>query len=178
MKLSEFGEKFTSKSGILELMDDLGKAVSGADHVCMLGGGNPGSIEQVNTVWRRCLTELMAQGSRMEDALANYDTPQGKHSFLTALASLLKGQYGWDIGPENIAVTNGSQNAFFILLNLFFRDGCRGSQKKDPFFPMCPEYIGYVVIRLWKRVFSKTVPAAIHDEDGFFFKYHCGTSQK
>ena len=175
MKLSEFGEKFTSKSGILELMDDLGKAVSGAEHVCMLGGGNPGSIEQVNTVWRRCLTELMAQGSRMEDALANYDTPQGKQSFLTALASLLKGQYGWDIGPENIAVTNGSQNAFFILLNLFSGTDAGGVKKKI-LFPMCPEYIGYADQALEEGVF-KTVPAAIHDEDGFFFKYHADFSK-
>ncbi len=170
MKLSAFGEKFTSHSGILELMDDLGTAVAGTDHVCMLGGGNPAAIEEVHSVWRRVLKELMDQGDKMEQSLANYDTPQGKATFLEALAELLKRTYGWDIGPENIAVTNGSQNAFFILLNLFSGTDVQG-QKKKILFPLCPEYIGYADQALEEGVF-KTIPAAIHEEDDLFFKYH------
>ena len=41
MKLSKFGEKFAGHSGIVQLMDDLGKAMSGGQDMLMLGGGNP-----------------------------------------------------------------------------------------------------------------------------------------
>ena len=33
LKLSSFGEKLGSKSGILELMDDLGKAMAGRENI-------------------------------------------------------------------------------------------------------------------------------------------------
>ncbi len=39
MELSLFGEKFSSESGIRELMDDLSKALSGGTKQFMLGGG-------------------------------------------------------------------------------------------------------------------------------------------
>ena len=175
MNLSAFGEKFTSKSGILELMDDLGKAVAGSDHVCMLGGGNPARIQEVQDIWRRCLAALMEDGEKMEQSLANYDTPQGKATFLDALARMLNRNYGWDLTAENIAVTNGSQNAFFILFNLFAGTDSEGVKKKI-LFPLCPEYIGYADQAVEEGVF-KTVPAAIHDEDGFFFKYHADFSR-
>jgi len=175
MKITAFGDKFTNKSGILELMDDLGKAVSGSDRVCMLGGGNPARIEETHRVWRRCLNELMADGERMESALANYDTPQGKASFLEAVADLLSRNYGWDLGPENIAVTNGSQNAFFILLNLFGGTDRQGRKKKI-LFPLCPEYIGYADQAVEEDVF-RTIPASIQEMDDTFFKYHVDFSR-
>ncbi len=43
MNLSKFGEKFTRKAGITELMDDLGAAVANGD-MLMLGGGNTAFI--------------------------------------------------------------------------------------------------------------------------------------
>ena len=175
MKLSAFGEKFTSKSGILELMDDLGAAVAGSDHVCMLGGGNPAGIEEINRLWRRCLDSLMEEEGRMEQALSSYDSPQGKGSFLEALAVMFNRNFNWGISAENIAITNGSQNAFFILLNLF--SGIDGNgQKKKILFPLCPEYIGYADQAIEEGVF-KTVPAAIHEEDDTFFKYHADFSR-
>ncbi|MDF7801127.1 hypothetical protein P4C99_16745 [Pontiellaceae bacterium B1224] len=45
MNLSKFGEKFTRKAGITQLMDDLGAAMAGGD-MLMLGGGNPAHIPE------------------------------------------------------------------------------------------------------------------------------------
>ncbi|MDA3956391.1 valine--pyruvate transaminase [Oceanispirochaeta sp.] len=175
MKLTSFGEKFTKKSGILELMDDLGNAVSGKDRVCMLGGGNPADIKEVQAVWRRCMTELMNDSRGLEDALANYDSPQGKQSFLESLAGLMSRTFGWEIGPENIAITNGSQSAFFILLNLFGGTDADGVKKKV-LFPLCPEYIGYADQGVEEGIF-KTCPASIEILDDFLFKYHVDFSR-
>lgn len=118
MNWSEFGKKLTSRSGILELMDDLGKAMQSGGEKYMLGGGNPGSIPELNRVWRRRMQEILSNGDEFERGIGNYDTPQGKGSYLQNIADMLRSEYGWNLGPENIAVTNGSQSAFFMLFNL------------------------------------------------------------
>jgi valine--pyruvate aminotransferase len=74
--------------------------------------------------------------------LGHYDAPQGKTEFLVAVAALLRENYGWKVSERNIAVTNGSQNAFFFLLNMFSGRTRSGSNRKI-LFPLIPEYIGY-----------------------------------
>ena len=44
MNVSKFGKKIAVQSGIGQLMDDLGAALSGEREVLMLGGGNPAHI--------------------------------------------------------------------------------------------------------------------------------------
>lgn len=170
MKLTAFGEKFTAKSGILELMDDLGKATAGSERVCMLGGGNPAQIPEVQAVWRENLERLMGDGEGLERALSSYDDPQGRPSFLEALAHMFSSSFGWELGPENIAVTNGSQSAFFILFNLFAGTDGEG-RKKKVLFPLCPEYIGYADQCVEQDSFV-TRPARIELRGEHGYKYH------
>ncbi len=154
-------------------MDDLGKAAAGTEKICMLGGGNPARIDAVQKVWEESLAELQAEG--LADALVSYDTPQGRRSFLEALSGLMKRTFGWDIGPENVAVTNGSQTAFFILLNLFGGKDASGKLKKI-LLPLCPEYIGYADQGVDEDIFT-TFPAAIEEIDDLLFKYHVDFSR-
>ena len=139
MILSKFGEKFTKKSGILQLMDDLGNALASDKPVNMLGGGNPASIPEVNKIYEQAFQQL--SGYFLQSA-GNYSTPQGDKAFLVALADFFNRHYHWDISPKNIALTNGSQNAFFYLFNLFSGKYADGSSKKI-LLPIAPEYIGY-----------------------------------
>ena len=169
MKLTAFGDKFTAKSGILELMDDLGKATAGDEDVCMLGGGNPAQIEEVQNVWKKSLNALMDGDNGLEKILSGYDDPQGRRSFLDALSHMFKSSFGWDIGPENIAVTNGSQSAFFILFNLFGGTDKEGRRKKI-LLPLCPEYIGYADQSVEEDVFT-TRPARIELSGKYEYKY-------
>ena len=53
MELSLFGQKFTSKSGILQLMDDLGKPLPPDVPAYRLGGGNPARIPEIEKIFRR-----------------------------------------------------------------------------------------------------------------------------
>ena len=119
MQLSKFGEKFTAKTGILQLMDDLGSALSSGEEVLMLGGGNPSYIPQVQACFREKMAQLFDDGNRFERMVGDYASPSGSRSFAEAIATLLRQMFGWQITADNIALTNGSQNAFFCLFNLF-----------------------------------------------------------
>ena len=57
MKFSNYAEHYSSQSGIVQLMDDLGSADQSDSRVIMLGGGNPAAIPEIQTR----LTELMQQ---------------------------------------------------------------------------------------------------------------------
>ena len=117
MQFSKFGEKFTKNSGILQLMDDLGNALNSEQPINMLGGGNPARIDEVNeTYWQ--VFQQLAQGetgSAAIENIGNYSTPQGDAKFINALVAFFNRHYGWGITADNIALTNGSQNAFFYL---------------------------------------------------------------
>ena len=172
---TRFAERFSRKTGILELMDDLGQAADGTD-VLMLGGGNPAVIPEVNAIWRRRTEEILANGEELELTLARYDTPRGKAAFLDSLASLLNREYGWNLDSRNIAVTNGSQTAFFLLLNLFSGTGSESStsncgEMNRILFPLCPEYIGYADQAVEPGALA-TRPAKIELTRDGFYKYH------
>src|SRR6266849_5749845 len=100
MQLSNFGKKLTQKTGILELMDDLGKAMSGEEKMLMLGGGNPAHIPEIETIWRKRWEEIANNGDELERMLGNYTTPQGDAEFITAIAQFFKNTYGWNISSK------------------------------------------------------------------------------
>jgi valine--pyruvate aminotransferase len=142
VRLSKFGEKLASHSGILQLMDDLGEAISGRSGMRMLGGGNPAAIPEIQAIWRRRMEEILADGDRFERMLTNYDTPQGDTVFIESFARMLRKRLGWDVGPKNITVMNGGQMAFFCLFNMLAGAMPDGSFRRV-LFPLMPEYIGY-----------------------------------
>jgi len=170
MNVSKFGKKIAVQSGIGQLMDDLGVARSQAQEVLMLGGGNPAHIPEVDRCLRENMTALLADGDRFEHAVGSYDPPEGNAEFLEAVANLLRGRFGWDIGRRNIALTSGSQLAFFILFNLFAGDYESGTRKKV-LFPLIPEYIGYCDVGLTCDFFTARRPK-IEFIDEHTFKYH------
>ena len=169
MRSTRFFERFTKKTGIGELMDDMGRAMQGQIDMRMLGGGNPAHIPEVNEIWRRRTEEILSNGAELEETLANYDTPQGKQAFLESLATLLSREYGWKLDAENIAVTNGSQSATFLLLNILSGTDAEGSMNRV-LFPLCPEYIGYADQTV-ERGALVTRPAKIEETRDHFFKY-------
>ncbi len=175
MILSKFGEKFTQKSGILQLMDDLGNALASDKPVNMLGGGNPAVIPEANKIFQKAFDEL---GSDFLNSASNYSTPQGDKAFLETLADFLNRHYDWNITANNIALTNGSQNAFFYLFNLFSGEYADGTCKKI-LLPLAPEYVGYADVHTSGSHFVATKPNIAEgsyttqqgEELNGFFKY-------
>ncbi len=139
---SKAGTKLTTRSGILELMDDLGRAMTEWPDMLMLGGGNPAAVPQIQMLWRERMTAMLEEGPSLDRMLGNYDPPQGNPRFIKALAALLQREFAWPVAPENIAVTNGGQSAFFFLFNLLAGTHADGRRLKI-LLPLCPEYIGY-----------------------------------
>ena len=78
--------------------------------------------------------------------IGNYSNPHGDAALINALTAFLNREYGWNLTADNIALTNGSQNAFFYLFNLFggkFKVSGDLSVEKAILLPLAPEYIGY-----------------------------------
>jgi valine--pyruvate aminotransferase len=141
-RYSDFGEKLSAHSGIYDLMEDLGQALSGGGMI-MMGGGNPAHIPAIEQVWRRRLEAILATPGAMESMLGDYDTPRGRPDFLETLAAFFRERLGWPVGPENIAITTGSQTANFLLFNLLAGPTGGGATRRRILFPLVPEYIGY-----------------------------------
>ncbi|PID42722.1 MAG: valine--pyruvate transaminase [Proteobacteria bacterium] len=170
MKLSRFGEKFTSHAGITSLMDDLGNALAGSDDMIMMGGGNPGSIPEVEAVIQARMKE-MAEDVQLSRRVAGiYDPPQGELEFIDNLKNYLNARYDWGLTSKNIALTNGSQSAFFILFNMLAGEHRDGSARRI-MFPLAPEYIGYADSGLTDDFFVTNKPSIELIGDNLF-KYH------
>ena len=167
MKFSDFGKRFAGEIGIGELMDDLGDALVSDPAPLMLGGGNPAHIPEVQALLRSRMNDILSISGEFERVIGNYDTPQGAKAFIGALAELFRAEFGWNIGPENIALTNGSQNAFFSLFNLF-AGKFEGGQSKQILLPLAPEYIGYSEVGLESDFFRANRPEIEVLGDGFF----------
>ncbi|KMW72705.1 valine--pyruvate aminotransferase [Photorhabdus luminescens subsp. luminescens] len=168
MIFSQFGNKFTQDAGITRLMNDLNQGLRTPGAI-MLGGGNPAHIPEMDDYFQQLLTEMVANG-QLTDTLCNYDGPQGKDTLIQALAEMLREKLGWEIGTQNIALTNGSQSAFFYLFNLLAGRSEDGSVRKV-LFPLAPEYIGYSDSGLDEGLFVANKPNIELLPEGQF-KYH------
>lgn len=157
MKLSAFGRKFTAEAGITSLMDDLGNALSTNADMIMMGGGNPGHIPEVQARLQGILGDISRDPVSMARLVGTYDPPQGERGFIDALVQLLNQEYDWGLTPANVALTNGSQAAFFMLFNMFAGDYGDG-QQKHILLPLAPEYIGYADAGLGPDLFHAVAP--------------------
>ena len=149
MTFSLFGDKFTRHSGITRLMEDLNDGLRTPGAI-MLGGGNPAQIPEMNDYFQQLLSDMLDNGKAL-DALCNYDGPQGKSELLSLLANMLRDELGWEIEPQNIALTDGTT--------------------RKVLFPLTPEYIGYADAGLEEDLFVATRPNIELLPEGQF-KYH------
>ena len=168
---TKIGSALSGPSGIAELMDDLGAALSGTAGrpMHMLGGGNPAHLPAMQGVWRARMRELLEDEPAFDRMLANYDGPAGNPAFRAAMAKCLQQHYGWEVTTENIAVTNGGQSAFFFLFAMLAGTMPDGTQRKV-LLPLVPEYIGYADQGLVESPFLALRPV-IELGEGHEFKY-------
>lgn len=168
MLFSAFGEKISADAGILSLMDDLGLAMTDRNAI-MMGGGNPGYIEEIQNAICAQLQKIIADPQALHTLIGLYSPPNGDLPFREALAALLRRQYGWDLSAENICLTSGSQSAFFLLFNLFGGVTSQG-QKRKILLPIAPEYIGYADLGITEDFFVSFRPH-IEELGPHLFKY-------
>ncbi len=175
MKLSSFGQKLGTDAGINSLMDDLGEAMAGGGDVVMMGGGNPGHLPAVTDRLQEIAQELVNDPEQFRRLTGVYDPPQGEKQFIASLVELLNREYDWGLTPENVALTNGSQSAFFMLFNMLAGHHPDGSNRHI-LLPLAPEYIGYGDAGLTPDLF-KAVRPEIDELGDNLFKYRVDFSQ-
>ena len=169
MILSDFGKKLAGPSGINQLMDDLGKPFPEGIRIVQMGGGNPARIPEIEKMYRSRMEEILSCGEEFENLIGRYDAPQGKTAFLDQVASYFSKTYGWKITRENVAVSNGSQSAFFYLFNMFA--GISEGKKRKIVFPLVPEYVGYADQCVENDMFVG-IPSSFEFFPDHTFKYH------
>ena len=175
VEFSKFGKRFTRLTGASELMDDMGAAMDGGGpangSMLMLGGGNPAHIPEVEQIFKDQMAAIIDQPDEFSRMAENYSGPAGEGRFRRALARLLHDNYGWELSQHNIALTSGSQNAFFILFNLLAGEMEQAGRHKQILLPMAPEYIGYSDVGVSENMFHANRPT-IEFLDDRLFKYH------
>lgn len=180
MKFSAFGKKFSQSSGIVTLMEDLGTALRERPDMCFMGGGNPAQIPAVEAQFKASLNDILEDPKLANQLFGVYQSPQGDGECLSALADYLGKTFDWPITERNIAVSNGSQSAFFTLFNLF--GGDVGDDEDVEYdrrliqLPLAPEYLGYADIGIDKALFKAARPS-IELLDDQQFKYHVDFSE-
>jgi valine--pyruvate aminotransferase len=169
LELSEFGARFCAGGGgTYQLMADVA-AASKMPGCAMLGVGNPARIPEMEEVFRRELRRLADEGELISRWGASYSSPEGDVAFREALAELLHRTYGWPITAANVAVTGGSQTAFFMLFNLFAGRSAEGRQRSI-WLPVTPEYVGYASVGVEGPVL-RGASARIEELGENLFKY-------
>jgi valine--pyruvate aminotransferase len=168
MTFSTPGNLLSGPSGIQELMDDLGAAMTSHPDMRMLGGGQPAAIPEIQALWRNRMRQMLEDGAALDRTLLNYDPPGGNPHFREAFAAFLKRECGWDVTHENVCVLPSSQTACFLLFNLLAGESAGG--KKRILFPLVPEYIGYANQGMSEGMFTTCLPR-IEERGSHEFKY-------
>lgn len=168
MRFSDFNNNDFRSSGILSLMDDLGKALS-ADQppIAMMGGGNPAHIQAVTTIFKKELQKIIDSPDIFAAMIGNYDLPKGNIEFIKSFTHFINRHYTFNITTENVAVTAGSQTGYYQLFNLL---SSSNDKKKKILFPIVPDYIGYLD-QLSDYSFIQSATPKILQIDDHSFKY-------
>ena len=175
MQFSRFGTKLSGNAGIVQLMDDLGAALRTNPNMIFMGGGNPARIPAMEAAFAEALEKTLQDPQQAHQLLGVYQPPQGDQEVLDAIATMLISEYGWSLTRTNIALSNGSQSAFFVLFNMFAGEYESGVKKQIQ-FPLVPEYLGYSDLGIGEDFFIATRPSIELLDDGFF-KYHVDFSK-
>jgi valine--pyruvate aminotransferase len=166
---SSIGTRLSRPTGALELMSDLGSIAASGSPVWMLGGGNPARIAEVEATYRRRLAQIAQSSEEFGRFAGAYGGPEGELHFRHAVAELLQREQGWPVTERNIAVTLGSQTAFFQLFNLLAGERADGTFRRI-LLPLAPEYIGYTGVGLEDGILESR-RALVEEQDEGYFKY-------
>ena len=172
MKLSNFGNQLSRTAGIVDLMEDLGEALNVNPDLLFLGGGNPAHIPAFESLVAEHLRQIASNPKKLHKLIGVYQSPRGSEELIDALVKYFNEQCGWQVGPRNITITNGSQSAFFSLINMFagLADSEEHNARKEIVFPLMPEYLGYSDQGVHEGIFKGFKPR-IQSLDVHRFKY-------
>ena len=166
MKTTEFAKRFSADVGIVNLMEDLGEAINVNPDLLFMGGGNPARIPEFEQRVADHLGRIVNNPAALHKLIGAYQSPRGSEEFIDALVKFFHRQCGWTLSKNNIAISNGSQSAFFILINMLV--GTANGESRRVCYPVMPEYLGYSDQGLVKDCSVGIRPRVDLLEDDFF----------
>lgn len=152
-------------------MEDLDEALNQNPDIVMLGGGNPGFIPEMQEYFYDRFAQILKKKKEFLQTIGVYDAPAGDKSFRKEIAGFLNDFWNWNITEEHVALTQGSQNSFFLLFNIFA--GWNSGKKKltKILFPVLPEYIGYENLPVQENTIAGIPGKKIPSHNPYFFRY-------
>ena len=105
-----------------------------------LGVGSPYITTEIHNFWNEVVQSL--DHELLTRNLEKYGEFGGTLSLKKIICTVFNAELGWEIEPENVLITNGSQNLFYMLSCIFTAKNGPYDNKKI-LIPMVPEYPGY-----------------------------------
>ncbi|MFI9640462.1 aminotransferase class I/II-fold pyridoxal phosphate-dependent enzyme [Micromonospora sp. NPDC051925] len=125
-------------TGIRNIMGDIASATADGGRWLNLSPGNPAAIPEAVKVWRRLAEQSLADTF---EASTRYGPSRGTTGLVDAIVRHFRACYGWDLGPDNVAVAAGAQLLAFMTTTIF--TGTTSSGRRPLVLPCTPDYTGY-----------------------------------
>ncbi|MFN2744887.1 valine--pyruvate transaminase [Bacillus sp. z60-18] len=168
-KLSSIGEKMSEKTGVRAVMGDIQEVLAGGKRQYInLSAGNPLILPEAAAMWKSALAGLL-EDERFPSIISQYGSSYGTDELIESVVRFFSERYHFDIQKENVLITAGSQQLFFLAVNSFCGTGS-DSAKKKVLIPMLPDYSGYSGVALEKDI-VQGIPPIVSILDEHTFRY-------
>jgi len=168
--VSKIGNKMNKLSGVRDIMSDIQTALSDTSkNWHNLSAGNPAILPEVANNWTSLIKENL-HTDEFINCFSRYGPSSGHPLLIDSVVELFNSKYNFDIGKENVLITNGTQTAYFYLSNIF--SGEFESGRKKILLPLSPEYTGYSGVSLLENSFKAYKPIVEKFENQNEFKYN------
>ncbi|MGG4267717.1 valine--pyruvate transaminase [Peribacillus simplex] len=169
LKLSKIGQKMINKVGVRAIMHDIQEVLnSDPSKYINLSAGNPTLLPEVYKMWEDSLKNILIN-DELKNIVSKYGSSYGTYELIDSIREYFYNNYAVKLERENILITSGSQNLFFLALNSF----CGLSVKNDlkrALIPMLPDYAGYSGVALENNIIEG-IPPLISKIDDHTFRY-------
>ena len=166
-----FTKRFAFASDISCLMQDIASVNTPQSQVCMLGGGNPAHIPQVEAFFQEALGRFTTSKENYHKAVANYASPYGDEETREILADIFSQETKSRISKNQVIITASSQQSSFLLFNLL-AGKTENEKTKQLLFAQTPEYIGYYDLFLEQDSFLSLPSLVEENKNTKRFRYH------
>ncbi|KLV30810.1 MULTISPECIES: valine--pyruvate transaminase [Priestia] len=169
LHLSKIGNKMTNKVGVRAIMHDIQEVLnSDLNQYVNLSAGNPAILPQVYEMWEEALRDIV-NDKQLKNLISQYGSSYGTHELIDCIREYFFTNYRIKLDREQVLITSGSQNLFFLALNSFCGTSKEGRVKKA-LIPMLPDYAGYSGVALEESVIEG-IPPILSKLDHHTFRY-------
>jgi valine--pyruvate aminotransferase len=169
LHLSRIGNKMTNKLGGRAIMHDIQEVLnSDLNQYVNLSAGNPAILPQVYEMWEEALKDIV-NDKQLRNLISQYGSSYGTHELIDCIREYFSTNYHIKLDREEVLITSGSQNLFFLALNSFCGTNKEGRVKKA-LIPMLPDYAGYSGVALEEGIIEG-IPPIVSKLGKHMFRY-------